>query len=102
MVKTAGFLARGKGLIPGWGTMISHAALCGKNKKYQYMSFRVSGTHTGVAESLSGRWKLALLTALSLPTENINTRLLQSGPESLGSCRGSQEAFQCVHYGVTA
>ena len=65
-------------------------------------SFRVSGTHTGVAESLSGRWKLALLTALSLPTENINTRLLQSGPESLGSCRGSQEAFQCVHYGVTA
>ena len=38
VVKTAGFLARGKGLIPGWGTMISHAALCGKNKKYQYMS----------------------------------------------------------------
>ena len=38
VVKTAGFLARGKGLIPGWGTMISHAARCGKNKKYQYMS----------------------------------------------------------------
>ena len=65
-------------------------------------SFRVPGTHTGVAESLSDCWKFTLMTELSLPTENINARLLQSGPESLGSCRGSQEAFQCVHYRVTA
>lgn len=71
-------------------------------KAYIQRSFRVPGTRIGVAESLSDRWKFALLTEFSLPTENINARLLQSGPESLGSCRGSQEALQRVHYRVTA
>lgn len=51
---------------------------------------------------MGDRQKLALLTELSVPTENINSCLLQSGPESLGSSRGGQEAFQCVHYRVTA
>lgn len=46
--------------------------------------------------------KLALLTELSWSAENINSCLLQSGPESFGGSSGGQEAFQCVHHRVTA
>jgi hypothetical protein len=41
------------------------------------------------------------LTVPSPSTENTDSRLLQSCPESPGGSRGRQETFQCVHYRVS-
>lgn len=65
-------------------------------------SSRVPDTCISGAQGMGDRGKLAPLTALSRFTENINSRLLQSGPQGLGSSCGGQEAFQCVHHRVTA